>query len=277
MIRLITTLLLTALLASAATIRLYLKDGEYQLVREYKVMADRVRYYSVERGDWEEIPLELVDLKKTEGEMKRRDATISEEAAALAAEEAAERELEREVSRVPRDPGVYLVAGDQLKALPPAESKVVTNRRRSILKAVTPIPMVTGRATLELDGERSANIVQSATPEFYIRLSAPQRFGIVKLDEKKGVRVVEKLEIMPVTNQIIEEQNEVAVFRHQVASELYKIWPMKPLEPGQYAVVEYTPALDEGTLNIQIWDFSYGAGAPEAPAPPVKGGKGKKK
>lgn len=273
MIRLIALFILTAVLACAATIRLYLKDGEYQIVREYKVMGDRVRYYSVERGDWEEVPLDLVDLKKTEAELKRRDASVSEEAAAIAAEDAAERELEREVSRVPREPGAYLVTGDQLKAIPPAESTMVTNRRRSILKAITPIPLVTGRATLELEGERSANIVSNATPEFYIRLSAPQRFGIVKLDEKKGARIVEKLEIIPVSNQIIEEQIEVPVFRHQVAEQLYKIWPMKPLEPGQYAVVEYTPAMDQGSLNIQIWDFAYGAPAPEPPKPE----KGKKR
>jgi hypothetical protein len=248
---------LTAILASAATIRLYMKDGEYQLVREYKVMGDRIRYYSVERGDWEEIPLELADLKKTEAEMKRRDATISEEAAALAAEDAAERELEREVSRVPRDPGVYLVAGDQLKAIPPAESKIVTNRRRSILESRDAHSDGDWKGHAGARWRAFGQYCSSATPEFYIRLSAPQRFGIVKLDEKKGVRVVEKLEIMPVTNQIIEEQNEVAVFRHQVADELYKIWPMKPLEPGQYAVVEYTPALDEGPeysdLGLCVW------------------------
>jgi hypothetical protein len=36
-----------------------------------------------------------------------------------------------------------------------------------------------------------------------------------------------------------------------VAEGLYKIWPMKPLEPGEYAVVEYT----DGKVNLQIWDF----------------------
>ena len=38
---------------------------------------------------------------------------------------------------------------------------------------------------------------------------------------------------------------------------LYRIWPEKPLEPGEYAVMEYT----DGKLNMQVWDVAYG-GAP---------------
>ncbi len=44
------------------------------------------------------------------------------------------------------------------------------------------------------------------------------------------------------------------VFRKQLTPDgLYKIWPAKPLEPGEYAVVEYT----SGKLNMQIWDFAF--------------------
>src|ERR1700691_2345296 len=36
--------------------KLILRDGSFQLVREYNVEGDRVRYYSIEQSQWEEIP-----------------------------------------------------------------------------------------------------------------------------------------------------------------------------------------------------------------------------
>jgi len=259
MLRGICLFLVLAFAAPAATIRLYLKDGDYQLVREYKVLSDRVRYYSVERGDWEEIPLDLVDLKKTESEAKRREESIKQEAADLAAEEKAERAIRKEVDRIPQEPGLYQISGNDLKTIPLAESKVVgETKKRSILKVMTPIPIVSGKGTLELDGEHSKNIVETDRPEFYMRLTREERFGMVRVSEHKGNRVVEKLTIVPVTKEIAEEMDEVQIFRQQVGDGLYKIWPMKPIEPGEYAVVEYSPAV-EGSLNMQVWDFAVKA------------------
>ena len=71
-------LLLTATLA-AANLKLYMADGGFQLVREYTIQEDRVRYYSVERSDWEEIPVALVDLKKTATEAQARKEVLEKQ------------------------------------------------------------------------------------------------------------------------------------------------------------------------------------------------------
>jgi hypothetical protein len=235
----------------AANIRLYLKDGSHHIVREYQQVGDRVKYFSFERSEWEEIPLELVDLKRTRQDIADREASRKEEAAATDAEEKAEREMRREIERVPVNPGVYFLSGEELKAVPQAESKVVGNKRRSILKAMSPIPIVAGKATVELDGLASAFTIRGDRPEFYIRLAAEERFGIARMKPAKASRIVQTWSIIPVTKEIVEEMDAVEVFRQQVAEGLYKIWPTKPIAPGEYAVIEYT----EGKGNLQVWDF----------------------
>lgn len=256
MARLLCALFLLAVSALAANVKLYMKDGGYQLVREYTVSGDRVRFYSVERSAWEEIPLELVDLKRTETEVGQRKSKLAEEAKILSEEDRVERQLQDEIMKIPQNPGVYTMEGEKAKGIKLAESVVRTSKGRSILSAISPIPMIPGKGTLELQGKNSLNIITNPQQEFYIQLSAEQRFGIVKLTPEKGVRVVEKLTMIPVSKEVVEEPIEVEIFRKQLTPDgLYKIWPMQPLTPGEYAVVEYT----SGKLNMQVWDFAYKA------------------
>ena len=94
-------------------------------------------------------------------------------------------------------------------------------------------------------------------PEFYFRLSEYESFALVRLTPKKDARVVENLSIMQVKDErIVDEQiQKIDTFKKLEADLLYRIWPEKPLPPGEYALMEYT----EGKMNPQIWDFTVDA------------------
>jgi hypothetical protein len=256
-VRTIALLLLSASLLFGATFKLYLKDGDYQIVREYQVNGDRVRYFSTERGQWEEIPVALCDLQKTERARKSTAENVQKQARLEDDEEKLERAQRREMERIPMNPGAYVIQNDQVKALEPAESNFVKNKKRQTLQRITPIPIVAGKATLQLKGEHASFVVHDNEQEFYVRLENENRFGIVQLTPKKGDRIVEDVDIAPITNENFENPKQVATFKRQVMSGLYKIWPEKPLAPGEYALVEYTGQ----DLNMLIWDFAYAPAA----------------
>ncbi len=270
--RILVALLLCAVTLLGANIRLYLKDGGHQLVREYQVLQDRVKYYSTERGEWEEIPLDLVDLNRTRTEQAQVDADRKRESEESAAEDKAERDAAREVRKVPQEPGVWWVEGeDKLTPVKPAEMKVTTNKRRQILKVMSPLPLVSGKATVEIDGVHADVRIPPGRPEFYLRLSAEEPYAIIKLTPGKSagkpVRILEKVAILPVTNEYLEERETVDIFRRQVGEGLFKIWPQKPLDPGEYAVIQF----DDGKVKLQVWDFAIeNPKLPEPSATPKK-------
>ena len=235
---------------NAANFKLYLKDGGFQLVREYKVDGDRLMYYSIERSDWEEIPVDLVDLKRSNAEAEARKETLDKQAQDEADEAAAARENRQEILKIPRDPGTYRLEDGKLRIFPAAESTVRNSKGRNVLKVL--VPVISGKATVEIPGEHSPNIVTESSPEFFLQLSEIETFGIIKLTLGKGVRVVEQISILPVVKEMEEERTLVQIFTKQLSDNgLYKIWPQDPLPQGEYAVVEYT----DGKDNIQVWDF----------------------
>ena len=249
---------LISMLAFGASVRLFLKDGTYHAVSEYKVLSDRVRFYSLERSDWEEIPIELVDLVKTKGAVETRDAELAAGKKAEAEEDAAEKAMRKEIRSVPAEAGVYyLVEGTPMRALKQAELKIVTDKKRQILKILTPIPILAGKSHVEIDGLKSPFTVGEDRPEFYFRLANEERFGLVRcVAAPKGAgRIVERWEIVPVVKEVMVQHEEVKIFRKQVGEGLYKVWPMEPLTSGEYAWIEFT----EGKGNTQAWDFSFQA------------------
>jgi hypothetical protein len=242
------------MLAPGEIVRLYLKDGTYQLTTEYKVVKDRVSYLSSERGEWEELPLEMVDLARTKKEAAQHEEDLKANAKQQAEEDKAERLAAKEVEEIPEEPGVYYIHNEKLEPVKVAESKVVNDKRRQVLKVLSPVPMVSGKATLEIDGDTSSKEITDKRPEFFFRLSTVERLALVKLTPtKKGSRIVENIHIIPVTKEVMQEIKEVETFKKQEGDNVYKIWPEKDLDLGEYALIEYTEGLD--SINTQVWDF----------------------
>lgn len=240
-----------AVAAFAANSRLYLTDGSYQMVREYKIEGDRVRYFSVERNAWEEIPLDLVDIKRSEKEVADREKARVAERAIEQEEEDAIRAERAEIARIPQNPGPYLIDG-KLTPLQPAEIAITNSKTRSILKVLVPAPIVPGKSTIEAAGDKSKFVLANRTPEFYFRLEKEERLAIFQLKPKKDHRVVDEIDIIPESGEHISKRVVIPTFKKQLGPKLYRIWPEQPMEPGEYALVEYT----EQDLNIQVWDFA---------------------
>lgn len=262
MLRLIAGVLALSFALLGAQTKLYLSDGTFHLVREYEVRDDRVRFYSTERRQWEEMPLDLVDLDRTRREIDEQRAVEQKEIEFWDREDQAERARMEEISRVPVNPGsYYLDKGiDEIRIMPQAELDVLTNKRQQLLKMVTPIPVVAGKKNVIIKGEHSEFIITDPQPEFYLRLFREERFAIIRLGQRKGNRTVEQWHVLPVTDEVVEQHGDIEIFRREVAGGLYKLWPKQPLEPGEYAVIEFSL----GEANVQAWDFGYWpGGAPQ--------------
>jgi len=192
-----------------------------------------------------------VDLKKTEKDAQAKQAALDEVARLEQAEDEAIRADRRLVASVPDKQGPYLVTGQKLTPLAEAEVTIEQSGTRKILQVLTPAPIIPGKSTVTIAGKAAAFRITETAPEFFFRLGEQQRLAIVKLNVKKNERVVEEVTIMPNGEGTFEDQKQVATFKKQYEPLLYKIWPEQPLEPGEYALVEYT----EGKVNIQVWDF----------------------
>ena len=227
-------LLILALPVLAVTIRLYLKDGTIQKVREYQTTADRIRFFSTERSEWEEIPKELVDLERTEAEIHQAKQADDADRKLEAEEKKAEDDTRKEIRSVPADPGVCYVSPDgKVEPLKQAESKLVTNKKRSVLKVLSPIPVFSGKATVEIDGETSKFHIQEDRPNFYFRLAKDERIALVRLrvNSKKTARIVQDMELLPGVKEIEMKIDSIEIFRRAVPDCLYKIWPQDSIAP----------------------------------------------
>ncbi len=233
-------------------LKLHLQDGGELIVKEYEVVADRVRYYSLERSQWEEIPLALVDLDRTRRGVERQTARRKTREQEDRRERAARRKARTELHRVPLENGVYYSDGARVTPVEQAEITIDASKKRVFLQVLAPVPLLS-KSTVEVEGTQAKLLVGNAEPMFYVRLEEITRLAIVRLKDKKKSRLVQKIQKMRQDTELLVKQEELEVFRQQLAPQVYKIWPTAPIPPGNYAVVEH----DLGGENVRVWDFTY--------------------
>jgi hypothetical protein len=263
--------------------KLILKDGAFQLAREYERNGERVRYFSVERGEWEEIPASMIDW----------EATAKEEAASEKAAEAivAKVHKQEEVKRMenvtdidaslqvgdgaflPSGEGMFVVEGKSIRLLEQAGSRMKADKLRSIEQIMSPVPIVPGKKFVVLLGSRATLRLRGTAAEFYLREAPPDPDRVtpilkssrpgesgpeVVLIRAKVVHNGRQLEsISTLFGEAMSKNiNQVSLQRWEVAPAVYRFTLGETLTPGEYVLAEMLP---DG-LNYYVWDFGVDSG-----------------
>lgn len=266
---LIAALLIAGARFARAETRLCLKDGVCHPVESYEIRGDRVRYYSLDRSAWEEVPVELVDFEATkrhEQEQEAADKVAKEAARKLDQERFDKMENQGfEIApgvRLPGDEGVFAYDGMRVIRLLQSSAEVVKDKKRAALVLAVPGPLLKSRAYVVLPGARATVRVMSMAPVFYVQ--SADGFGakvaLIALQPRKESRQVEKVEWRAGISKPAELHAAVPLNRTEVAPGLFKLTPTAPLELGEYALGE----LIQAKLNLELWDFGVEGAPPKA-------------
>ena len=255
-----------------------LKDGTFQLARSYERNGDRVRYYSVERGAWEEIPAALIDW----------DATAKAEAAEKSENEAFANKVhtQEEANRIdtvmdvdaslqvapgvflPPGEGMFVIDGKHVSQLEQAGAGINTDKKQLFKQVLSPIPIVPGKRTIYIPGSRAKLRVSATNIEFYLREAPPDpdrttpierssrpgesgpEVELVRATIKGNKRQLESIKTY-FGEQVAEERKTMSLQRWEIAPTVYRFTLGEPLAPGEYALAEILP----GGMNLFVWDF----------------------
>ncbi len=230
------------------------------------------------------MPKDLVDWPATEKYNSTRETERAEAIKEIAkADEADERESPLIVPglRLPSTGGVFLLDTfqnqTQLVELIQNGSDLNKHTSHNVLRSVMNPLGGSSMQTLELKGEHAR--VQSHVPQPVIFLNVDDdasgqpafsqkmsdteksgRYGLVRMDKKKDLRIVGKLNVA-MYGKVNQKENWVPLTTSSLG-EWTKLTPTESLQPGEYAVVEL---LDKKQINLFVWDFGFDPAAPQNP------------
>jgi hypothetical protein len=246
--------------------KLILTDGTFQLAREYTVEGDRVRYWSVERSQWEEIPTGLVDWDAThkgEADQASHDAELkakihASQVALLTKDIDVDRSLEIKPGLfLPDAVGFYALDRDKLiREMKQSTAEVKMSTGREVEKIMSGVALIPSKKTMDIPGEHAAMRLNTAEPEFFMRPADTRepRFRLLRAEIKGGRRVIDDVSIR-FTGEEKHKATDIEIQTWTPATGVFRYTVDQRLEPGEYAFVEMT---DEG-INGYVWDFGIDA------------------
>ncbi len=266
--------------------KLVLKDGNFQLVRDYQRNGERVRYLSAERGEWEEIPAAIVDWDATARAAAEAQAEEDALAKKLHAQEQAQRiETVMDVDAslqvapgvfLPPGEGMFLIDGKSVRPLEQVGSQTKTDKKQYLKQVLSPVPIVPGKRNVLIPGARASIRATNGQTEFYLReaptpivkSSRPGESGpeveLVRATVKGNSRQLES--IRSLFGQQEEKRNTISIQRWEVAPTVFRFTVSEPLPPGEYALAEILP----GGINLFVWDFGVDAAGSSKTITPLK-------
>jgi hypothetical protein len=268
-------------------LKLMLTDGSYQLVREYQRNGEHVKYFSMERGDWEELPASMVDWNAT----AKAEAELEKESKQLVEKVHKQEEAQRmdnvtdidaslrvgDGAFLPSGEGMFVVEGKTIRILDQAGSEMKMDKKRVIAQVLSPVPMVPGKQSVVMQGSHAAVRLKTDHPEFYLREAPPdpnststiqrsRRAGesgpdveLVRTRVGRNSRVLESINTL-FGQAVSENVNEISMQRWEVAPNVYRFTLSQALPPGEYVLAEVL----EGGLNLYVWDFGLDGAAGNA-------------
>ena len=273
--------------------RLILKDGSYQVVNKWEIVhgGDRIRFISAERGgDWEELPIDLVDWAATRAYLKDHSGASANagqsEAAAIDEEETAERNRNLTVApnlQLPDDTGVWVLDAfhDTPELVELEQGNINQKTGHNIQRAVLS-PNGSTRQTISMNERHAKAAMHEPLPVFYVSIdtdkerepsadavtvdthgagsakgpesgsSSSSRYVILHADVRKDFRFVGQVKLEPSIN-VTETVSELLPGKTWM-----KVTPKQPLSTGDYVLME---VLSPHEVNMDVWDFRVDPGA----------------
>lgn len=262
--------------------KLVLKDGTFQLVRSYERKGERVRYFSAERGDWEEIPAAMVDwdaTAKAESAEEIDDEALTKKVHAQ--EQAGRIEAIMDVDAslqvapgvfLPPGEGMFVIEGKSVRQLDQAGSQVKTDKKQFLKQVLSPIPIVPSKMNIEIPGSRAKIRITNGQVEFWLREAPPDpdrnspivkssrpgesgpEVELVRATVKGDKRRLESIKSL-FGEQVEEKRASISLERWEIAPTVFKFTLSQALAPGEYALAEILP---DG-MNLYVWDFGLDA------------------